>query len=442
MTTYFTRKDQVSLKPGEKLGFTTGKGYYAISAPAPASSPAAPKSAGTPPARTPAPAPPASSPGSAVGATPSAPPAAASPTSSPLATPNARQPVAAVPLSAAIVRGLAAANAGPAASLHAVQPTKGSIAGPTVGYHPQSFRAPAPARPAQELARLPESHGKVTSITVAPAARQKDLRSAIAAAAGPEAGRPGGTVKTPSHPHSRTHLSPTHVEGTPAPRKLDHHHDDGAPPALERFAGDIPLSTTKPRAPVRAKPSAPAFDPKAAVGYADRYALKGNPAYQRETGFYIKIFGVQIIGSGAGDDCTNFVSQALFAAGWQQDEHWNDKTHPAYGPDYSGPVSKPSRAWVNVDSFVNYATSSGRAVWVTRDQAQPGDIVVADWNGGRGSDFNPDHLMLVSTKRQDGQIFIDEHSNDRYQFPLFGPKGSESIQGKAPGVTYRYLHPL
>ena len=178
------------------------------------------------------------------------------------------------------------------------------------------------------------------------------------------------------------------------------------------------------------------------VSYADRYAASANPAFQREEGYKITIAGLTIIGGGAGDDCTNFVSQAMLAGGWKQDPRWNDPTIQAYGPDYSGPVSSPTLAWVNVDAFINFATTTQRAVWVDRAAAQPGDIVVADWSGGRGSKFSPDHLMIVSQKRPDGQMFIDEHSNDRYLFPLFGPKGSETIQGKEPLVTYRYLHPL
>jgi hypothetical protein len=41
MPTYYTRKDEVHLKAGEKLGFTTGRGYYAIAAPPKPSAPPA-----------------------------------------------------------------------------------------------------------------------------------------------------------------------------------------------------------------------------------------------------------------------------------------------------------------------------------------------------------------------------------------------------------------
>ncbi|HSX22193.1 MAG TPA: hypothetical protein VLE97_05400 [Gaiellaceae bacterium] len=40
MPEYYTQKNQVRLKPGEKLGFTTGRGYYAIAAPLPPQKPA------------------------------------------------------------------------------------------------------------------------------------------------------------------------------------------------------------------------------------------------------------------------------------------------------------------------------------------------------------------------------------------------------------------
>jgi len=193
-------------------------------------------------------------------------------------------------------------------------------------------------------------------------------------------------------------------------------------------------ATDRPR-PKTARPSHPStgrgLNVTAEVAYANKYAKDDNPAYEVQAGdtFSITIFGHTLTIGGAGDDCTDFVSQALRAAGWRPDKLWQDPSYPIYG--VAGVESNPTPAWVNVHDFLSYAVSQHGAKWVSRSDVKPGDIIAADWSGGRGAKFDPSHLMIVTAVTKTGQIYVAEHSNNRVDFPLYGPGHSDTIEGKA-----------
>lgn len=250
MTTYYTRKDQVSLKPGEKLGFTTGKGYYAILAPAPALAPPPPAKATAPSAKPPSPTPVASPPAAPAVATPTAATPEPPPTASPTASPNARQPVAASSLPPPIAWELKATSGGPTATLHAVQPTKASTAGPNVAYHPERFHAPTPARPVRELEQLTGAHGIVVNVEIRAAAPQRDWHTALRLALGggaqdsstsaPAAVAGTGSMAKSSAKSSENNPSrhadpiqpaPAAMSSNDSNAKASHSASDGKPPA-------------------------------------------------------------------------------------------------------------------------------------------------------------------------------------------------------------------
>lgn len=92
-----------------------------------------------------------------------------------------------------------------------------------------------------------------------------------------------------------------------------------------------------------------------------------------------------------------------------------------------------------------YAQSAGLAFFVPERYAMVGDVVAADWGGGRGSDFSPKHLMLITAVTPGGQIQIGSHGRDRFDFPLLqDPHGRSdgSVQGLEPEATFRVLHIL
>lgn len=108
------------------------------------------------------------------------------------------------------------------------------------------------------------------------------------------------------------------------------------------------------------------------------------------------------------NDCTNFVSQALFAGGWPMtplDRHrgWY------YFPDtqsLSWVNSKWMVRWMNV-YHSNERTTLLRYIW----NAIPGDVIAVDWDG-RGLNgqkpVEPIHTMVVTSRHQlaDGRTFI------------------------------------
>jgi RHS repeat-associated protein len=182
------------------------------------------------------------------------------------------------------------------------------------------------------------------------------------------------------------------------------------------------------------------------VWYLQRWALSTNPNYGRAGGGLLGMFG--------SDDCTNFISQALHFGGWTENTSWNFSTQPACAIDpftgiggCYGRSPHPSPAWVNVKAFVEFATRSGRATLrPTLSQAQPGDVVIADWQGGTpGAAFNATHMMGI-TGLIGSQLLVSSHTSDRLNFPLYSSPGvGDSITQEAErhnGVrpTFMLLH--
>lgn len=180
MTQYYTFKTQVNLKPGEKLGFTTGKGYYAIpvpplkaAAPAQQQPPAAPPPASTPttgPARTPTP----------------ATPTPATPTPATSAGIPSKPAVARQPATLAVTQPTAATTAPPPAAQperrateHPIQPSSVTRAHPVVANHPPSYKPITKAHATSEIAKLTTTHGTITNITIHPAAEQRDKHTTL-----------------------------------------------------------------------------------------------------------------------------------------------------------------------------------------------------------------------------------------------------------------------
>ena len=131
------------------------------------------------------------------------------------------------------------------------------------------------------------------------------------------------------------------------------------------------------------------------VSYARKWALKRNPKYYDF--------------SAIGGDCTNFVSQCVYAgcrimnynlfSGWF----------------YTSP-SLRAPAWSGVDEFYNFATTNKSvgfyAETVSIDKIMVGDVIQL---GNSKSDFY--HAFIV-TKIDINEIYVCSHSVDRLDFPL------------------------
>jgi hypothetical protein len=156
--------------------------------------------------------------------------------------------------------------------------------------------------------------------------------------------------------------------------------------------------------------AASAYDGAAAAAYADTYWQSYNPAWPS---FARK-----------GGDCTNFVSQALYAGGIAM------RTSPLYSGDAAwymvqskGKRWSYSLPWINAQDQSIFALQHLPGVTqvadyhglapgqVVADDATQGDIVLYDWN----SDGVYDHeAIIVASSDGTSWDLVDAHTNDRY----------------------------
>lgn len=123
-----------------------------------------------------------------------------------------------------------------------------------------------------------------------------------------------------------------------------------------------------------------------------------------------------------GNDCTNFVSQAVYAGGWYMDNPYY------YGQWYYSDSYVPP-AWSVTDNFVNYAVASGRATRLSLASAALGDILIFD-NTPYG---DVDHLGVITGIGKDG-ILYSAHTSERHNYPL------NKVKADHPSMKVTTLH--
>ncbi len=160
--------------------------------------------------------------------------------------------------------------------------------------------------------------------------------------------------------------------------------------------------------------AASAYNGAAAAAYADTYWQAYNPAWPSF--------------ANSGGDCTNFVSQALYAGGISM------RPSPSYSGDAAWYMVKKRNRWSYAASWVNaqhqstfllqylpgvtqVASYYGLAPGTTAaDHATQGDVVLYDWN----NDGVFDHEAIVTASdgtNADGTTnwdLVDAHTNNRY----------------------------
>lgn len=127
----------------------------------------------------------------------------------------------------------------------------------------------------------------------------------------------------------------------------------------------------------------------AMASYLERYWSNYNPDYRRFD-----------------NDCTNFVSQALRAGGWQDKTGWYGNANYWWYNSLN-----QSRSWINVDYWGTFARNSGRTsmlsnVWYL----QRGDVLQVT-NPGSGQKV---HTMMVSYVNN-GVPYFTYHTSNRYR---------------------------
>lgn len=137
------------------------------------------------------------------------------------------------------------------------------------------------------------------------------------------------------------------------------------------------------------------YDRHKAIAYAQKWALKKNPAF-----YY---FG------GIGGDCTNFISQCLLAGGGVMN-------YDKYNGWFYNSASSRSPSWTGVRELQNFLLREKGvgpfAYPVSKNALEIGDIIQLRQN--------PNHFnhSLIITKIEGKQIYVCAHSNDALNLPL------------------------
>lgn len=161
-----------------------------------------------------------------------------------------------------------------------------------------------------------------------------------------------------------------------------------------------------------------------ASAYARKWATSTNPSYPRD-----------------GNDCTNFVSQAVLAGGWamaggscsdrKDDSAW------WYGDSQCWyPGVHRSYTWGGAQNFYNFISSSGRGTAAAHIyDLDVGDVLQVAHDGHVG------HTTMV-TGKPSGNLLLSYHTNDTLDLPVWGPGGFLSKYAGSFSTTTYYAWKL
>ena len=169
------------------------------------------------------------------------------------------------------------------------------------------------------------------------------------------------------------------------------------------------VEATDPEAPLPQQLQTGSFSHTAAAAYARRWALGTNPGFPRF----------------AGNDCTNFVSQAMLEGGWTMiGGSVLDRTRDNVWWYGRSRFARASHTWAGAQKFANFCRVSGRATRVSDPmQLNPGDVLQLE-HGGHIS-----HSMVV-TGKTDTDLLLSYHTTDRLDEPL------SNIRASSPMVVF------
>lgn len=163
-----------------------------------------------------------------------------------------------------------------------------------------------------------------------------------------------------------------------------------------------------------------------AFTYAKTYAITPNPAYQDFSSSC----------SYCGGDCTNFLSQCLFAGGWPQifgaassgSSWWYGKsTNPV------GYKTGFSTVWPSAQKMGFFLKASNRTTRVTSlATLKIGDAVMLMNTVG-----NAFHALIVTQVSTNGNLFLSCHTTNRFNAPMttWGLTPTQNYAGKLPYAT-------
>ena len=148
------------------------------------------------------------------------------------------------------------------------------------------------------------------------------------------------------------------------------------------------------------------------------------------------------------NDCTYYVSQALWLGGMEPTADWTPKTSDPSKLASHAPWNNPgpSKVAADADDFKKYMERSHTAIvkkitWSdnTAAGAELGDVIAYDWDGP--ADGHIDHLAIVTSFTDDHHPNVSQHSptrQDRYW--SWDPDGKNWIEFTHPGSRASLIH--
>jgi hypothetical protein len=152
----------------------------------------------------------------------------------------------------------------------------------------------------------------------------------------------------------------------------------------------------------------PMYNRTAAANYASVWALHRNPMWVDDSS-----------SAGGGGDCTNFVSQALFAGGWPMIKaglapNGSIRTGPYWWAEmFNHNRRQRSKSWGSAEQFRHFLEHSGRARPCYPPEMKVGDLMQYILPGYE----HASHTMMV-TKVVQGRIHLSYHSSDNLNISL------------------------
>jgi hypothetical protein len=156
--------------------------------------------------------------------------------------------------------------------------------------------------------------------------------------------------------------------------------DDRGEPCVDRPGSHVPRAIR--------------YDRRAAVAYADAWWNGANPKYHH--------FAV---------DCTNYVSQCLFAGGLPMD-YTGRRDSGWWYEGYAGSTERWSFSWAVANSlraYLLYSSNPRRGTEKTDPrELEPGDVIFYDWDG----DGRWQHSVIVTGHDREGWPLVNAHTNN------------------------------
>ena len=176
-----------------------------------------------------------------------------------------------------------------------------------------------------------------------------------------------------------------------------------------------------------------AYSPSKAINYSNKYALSENALTTLNTGGY-NVY--------PNNDCTNYVSQCIYAGGLPQDSQW--KSTLSHGGRV--PHRTDSKKWTVANELKNYLKSSGRSTkigsWSLRGSPEPYRTFAYANNSNNLTSSNVGKVVLFYDWTGDGHMdhsafFVRNNSTSTYT-----PPGTTRSEGTGDLINHNHKHVL